>query len=205
MKLSLVVLSTGKLEGKVLPINLSQFLIGRDPQCNLRPASAVISKRHCAVMVRDGKVFIRDFDSTNGTFVNDNQVEGECELQNDDVLKVGPLSFRVSIERSVSVDKPTPVPPKKETAASDDEDVAAMLLSLQDDGETVANPDDSSMVPAGSTIMEMMPVDADAPTEEEKAVEQQEENKEAEKKDSNKETTSRAAKAILEKYMRGGR
>ena len=40
MKLSLVVLTAGKQEGKVLPIGLQQFLIGRDPQCHLRPASA---------------------------------------------------------------------------------------------------------------------------------------------------------------------
>src|SRR6266508_1359935 len=98
MKLGLVVLTTGKQEGKLLPIALPQFLIGRDPQCHLRPASAAISKRHCAVIQRDGKVFVRDFDSTNGTFVNDVQVKGESELHNEDSLKVGPLLFTVKIE-----------------------------------------------------------------------------------------------------------
>jgi hypothetical protein len=49
MKLSLVVLTPGKMEGKSIPITLSQFLIGRDPQCHLRPASALVSKRHCAL------------------------------------------------------------------------------------------------------------------------------------------------------------
>src|SRR6266852_4815261 len=98
MKLSLVVLTPGKSEGKVIPITLTQFVIGRDPQCQLRPASAVISKRHCALLVKGAKAFIRDFDSTNGTFVNDEQVTGERELHHDDTLKVGPLSFRVAIE-----------------------------------------------------------------------------------------------------------
>ena len=67
MKLSLVVKAAGAQEGKVLPISLSQFVIGRDPQCHLRPASPMISKRHCAIVQRDGKVFIQDFGSTNGT------------------------------------------------------------------------------------------------------------------------------------------
>src|SRR5467141_5454859 len=98
MKLSLVVLSEGKASGQSIPITLSQFVIGRDPQCNLRPASAVISKRHCAVLVKAGKVFVRDFDSTNGTFINDRQITGEAALRHDDVLKVGPLEFRVVIE-----------------------------------------------------------------------------------------------------------
>src|SRR6516162_222967 len=113
MKLNLVVLTPGKTQGKAIPITLSQFLIGRDPQCHLRPASAVISKRHCALLIRGDKVFLRDFDSTNGTFVNDRQIKGEMELQNDDRLKIGPLDFGVKIETGTPVDKPTPVPPTK--------------------------------------------------------------------------------------------
>ena len=58
----------------------------------------MISKRHCAVLVKNEQVFLRDFDSTNGTFVNDQQVKGEVPLNNGDVLKVGPLSFKVVIE-----------------------------------------------------------------------------------------------------------
>jgi len=54
MKVSLVV-ATGAHEGRVIPVTGSQFLIGRDPQCHLRPASQAISKLHCAVLVRDGK------------------------------------------------------------------------------------------------------------------------------------------------------
>ena len=97
MKLSLLVKTAGKLEGQVVEIKLPQFLVGRDPQCHLRPASALISKRHCALIQREGKAFIRDFDSTNGTFVNDERVEGERELKHDDQLKIGPLLFSVRI------------------------------------------------------------------------------------------------------------
>src|SRR5262245_8649897 len=111
MKVNLVV-STGNAAGKVIPITLSQFVIGRDPQCQLRPSSAVISKRHCAVLIREGKVFLRDFDSTNGSFVNDEQVKGEVELRHDDRLKVGPLEFTVQIAATTTTaGKPTPPPP----------------------------------------------------------------------------------------------
>jgi predicted component of type VI protein secretion system len=199
MKLSLVVLTPGKTEGKVIPITLSQFVIGRDPQCHLRPASAVISKRHCAVLVRDGKVYLRDFDSTNGTFVNDQQVKGEVEVKNDDRLKVGPLLFGLRVEMTTPppVNRPTPAPPVKQAAseeAGDDESVAAMLLSLQDDSTTDSG--SPGEVPEGSTVMDLKaPV---APEEADKTP-----DKPAEK-DKKKETgnTSVAAKAILEKYMR---
>ncbi len=69
MKLRLVVVG-GVHDGKAIPITVPQFVIGRDPQCQLRPASPAISKRHCAVLVRGTQVFVRDFGSTNGTFVN---------------------------------------------------------------------------------------------------------------------------------------
>src|SRR5438876_473527 len=154
MKLSLMVLSTGKAAGQTIPITLPQFIIGRDPQCNLRPASAIISKRHCALLTKGGKVFVRDFDSTNGTFINEKPIKGEAELKNEDVLKIGPLSFRVVIEAGtpVPVNKPTPIPAKPAAAGADDESIAAMLLSLQDDGAVAG--EQGVEVPAGSTVMD---------------------------------------------------
>ena len=118
MKLSLVVLTPGKTLGKVIPISQPQFLIGRDAQCQMRPASPLISKRHCALIQRDGQVFVRDFDSTNGTFVNGEQVKGEIEVHEGDKLKVGPLEFAVKIEATVSVNRPTPAPPPPQPTAS---------------------------------------------------------------------------------------
>lgn len=198
MKLSLKVVSQGKSEGKLIPITLSQFLVGRDPQCHLRPASAAISKRHCALLVRGGKAFVRDFDSTNGTFVNDEAVKGERELKNEDVLKIGPLTFNVLLEATpVAPSKPTPPPPAAKPAPapaepSDDESVAAMLLALQD--EPSGSPVDGEGVPTGSTVMDVMPTNETATNEPQ--------NPAGGKPAPNKANTSSAAKAILEKYMR---
>jgi predicted component of type VI protein secretion system len=116
MKLSLVVAS-GVHEGKAIPITTPQFVIGRDEQCQLRPASPAISKRHCALMVRGGQVFVRDFGSTNGTFVNGQLVEGEVELFDQDLLKVGPLEFRVGMEVSTVMSKPAAGAAKSAAAA----------------------------------------------------------------------------------------
>jgi predicted component of type VI protein secretion system len=200
MKLSLVVLTPGKMEGKSIPIKIPQFIIGRDPQCNLRPASALISKRHCALLVRDNKVFIRDFDSTNGTRVNNDLLKGERELHNEDQLAVGPLLFRVVIEITPPVSKPTPMPPT--TAGSpDDEAAAALLLSLQDEpgGVTPTTNVDSEGIPTGNTVMDVInPADAPAPAAQP--------DKGAAGREQAAKTaagnTSSAAKAILEKYMR---
>lgn len=172
MKLTLLVLSTGKQEGKALEIKLPQFLVGRDPQCHLRPASPLISKRHCAIIQRDGKAFVRDFDSTNGTFVNDEPIQGEVELHNDDQLKIGPIMFTVRIDAAAVAPSRTPIPPTRaagtpapatKTASStpapttsakgDDDDIAAMLMEL-DDGSSASSAG-ADGIPEGSTIMEI--------------------------------------------------
>jgi predicted component of type VI protein secretion system len=215
MKLNLVVMTPGKSEGKAIPITLPQFLIGRDPQCHLRPASALISKRHCAVLTRGDKVFLRDFDSTNGTFLNDRQVKGEVELHHEDKLKVGPLLFLVQVEATAPVNQPTPVPPTKAPdavakspaaasktplpptkapapapAAGEDDDAAALLLSLGDDGPSGTAVND---IPEGSTVM-----DLPSPF----AAKEQAEKDAKDKKPKPPGNTSSAAKEILEKYMR---
>jgi len=113
MNLSLEVMTDGKQKGKRLSITLPQFVIGRDPQCQLRPASPSISKRHCAILQRDNRVFVRDFDSTNGTFVNERQIKGEIELQQGDQLRIGPILLVVHLESGAQVNRPTPPPPTK--------------------------------------------------------------------------------------------
>jgi pSer/pThr/pTyr-binding forkhead associated (FHA) protein len=197
MKLSLVVTTAGKAEGQVIPVRLSQFVIGRDPQCNLRPASALISKRHCAVLIKSGGVFVRDFDSTNGTFVNEEQIHGEVEIKHDDVLKVGPLTFKVVIETQPSVSKPTP-PPKSAAHSAEDDAAAAMLLALQEGGEGGSGSEDSE-VPSGSTVFDMP-----NPVEDQAASTEGDKKPDPKKSDAKAQAVSaaKAAEALLAKYTR---
>jgi pSer/pThr/pTyr-binding forkhead associated (FHA) protein len=110
MKVSLVVAS-GAHQGKVIPLTGPQFLIGRDAQCHLRPASQAISKRHCVVYVRDGKVYVKDFGSTNGTTVNDELIkDSEVVVVDGAALKIGPLDFTIRIELRAPTPDGTPLP-----------------------------------------------------------------------------------------------
>jgi pSer/pThr/pTyr-binding forkhead associated (FHA) protein len=206
MKLSLVVMTAGKSKGQAVPVNLPQFIIGRDPQCNLRPASAAISKRHCALLVKDGKISVRDFDSTNGTFVNNVQIKGEVALKHDDVLKIGPLEFKVVVEAKPAGAKPTPAPAK---VGSDDDSVAAMLLSLQEDNKLAGDESTSAegaSVPAGSTVMDLAALPPAAPTVAANGAAAEtpkpEATKAPPKKEAKNDPAHLAAKAILEKYSR---
>ncbi len=219
MKLSLVVLE-GKTQGKEIPIRLAQFVIGRDPQCHLRPISPLISKRHCAVLIRDDKAYLRDFESTNGSAVNQKPVKGEVEIHDGDFLRIGPLSFRVKLDVTAAADKPTPKPPTAtkdtvhgtgqktpvpQTAPAggdrpfDEDSVAEMLLNIEGDPASVPVPGSADdPVPPGSTIMEMTGMAAPGA----EPAKPGEGGKKTEKKPIDPASTANAAKAILEKYMR---
>lgn len=205
MKISLVVAS-GVHQGKPVAIPGSQFLIGRDEGCHLRPASPAISKKHCLLLVRGDKAFVRDMESTNGTFVNDEQITGERELAHGDRLRVGPLDFSVVLVPGSRADStplpdalkavgksgeqkpaPRPTPAPASTAEDDPDRIAAMLLGMGDD---------DAEVPGGSTIMDMPSVEDGS----EQAAKAEEEKK---KKDvPTAAETSAAASDILRRYMR---
>jgi pSer/pThr/pTyr-binding forkhead associated (FHA) protein len=110
MKVNLVVSVPGPNLGRSIPIVGTKFLIGRDPSCQLRPASQAISKIHCAILIHDGVVSVEDFSSTNGTLVNGTPVQGKQAITNGDELKAGPLEFKIEIIPGVAINDPTPVP-----------------------------------------------------------------------------------------------
>jgi pSer/pThr/pTyr-binding forkhead associated (FHA) protein len=145
MKVSLVV-ARGKRKGKVIPVAGEQFVIGRHKECRLKASGSTISQHHCAILQRQGKIFVRDFDSTNGTYVNQKRVQGEQELAPGDLLELGRLAFRVQVD--ADAEEP-PAPPMK----ADDSMVAAMLLGPSDStdsGGILGLLEDSK---CGSTIM----------------------------------------------------
>lgn len=88
-----------------IPVLVSLFLIGRDARCHLRPHNELVSKLHCALLQRADGIYVRDLDSTNGTFVNDQRVTTEVRLSDGDRLRVASLSFVLKIR----AEEPVPI------------------------------------------------------------------------------------------------
>lgn len=119
----------GPHQGRVIPI-AAQFLIGRSDRCQLRPSSPEVSDFHCGLLARNGRVFLRDFNSITGTYLNGRQICGEIELLHGDQLQIGPLVFLVRpldqpqpepeevASTPVPVDTPTPLPELLESHAA---------------------------------------------------------------------------------------
>jgi pSer/pThr/pTyr-binding forkhead associated (FHA) protein len=92
-------ISQGTNAGQEVTISCQTFLIVRAEDCHLRPGSEMISRHHCAIVVDQAYVAIRDFGSKNGTFVNSQRVFGERELKSGDQLRVGPLEFEIFLRQ----------------------------------------------------------------------------------------------------------
>lgn len=56
-----------------------------------------VSARHCRISVRDGKFYVEDLDSSNGTLINGIPVREEMELYSESILSLGRLELKVQI------------------------------------------------------------------------------------------------------------
>lgn len=87
-----------KGKGRMIPVAGDTFVVGRDQTTDLRLASHHVSKRHAAVEVRGGRVFLRDLGSTNGTLLNGEPLRGvEAELHSEDKIRFGPIRCKIWI------------------------------------------------------------------------------------------------------------
>jgi hypothetical protein len=76
----------------VLPVR-SEVLIGRIHACDLVIADPTVSTRHAFLGHVEGRWFLRDLGTTNGTFVNGARVIDEIEVAPGDELGIGSSSF----------------------------------------------------------------------------------------------------------------
>jgi anti-anti-sigma regulatory factor len=102
MKFYLIV-AKGRKQGMPIPISVDLFLLGSDKMCQLRKDG--LASKHCALVTRDKKVFIRDLGSDKPTVVNGSVIHPgqECPLHAGDRIGVGSLEFMIQYrERPLS-------------------------------------------------------------------------------------------------------
>lgn len=67
---------------------IQHVLIGRLPNCNILLDHPEVSRRHALVRQTEGRYFLQDLDSSNGTLVNHRLIR-EVELQAGDLIQIG--------------------------------------------------------------------------------------------------------------------
>lgn len=97
-----LVVANGPNEGDTIPISSEQFLIGRQASCHFRPVGEGVADLHCALLVREGRFFLRNFRKPDGTSVGGRQVLGGIELRDGDRFQVGDWQLQARIARRTS-------------------------------------------------------------------------------------------------------
>ena len=77
--------------GKSVPLSNRGFGIGRDRNNAVIVSDPKVSKFHAFVTFKNGRVYIKDTDSTNGTWINKKSISGAgpVELKHGDVIHLG--------------------------------------------------------------------------------------------------------------------
>ena len=119
-------------EWKVV-IETDPFLVGRDDDCELKLIDKRISRRHFEIRRGGDLIWIRDLDSTNGTFVNNKKIEQAELLEPGDTISIGKFKFCIKNARSNA----TPIADKTYSMDSKDisqefKDLDSLMLKLRE-------------------------------------------------------------------------
>jgi hypothetical protein len=68
--------------------------IGRSGEADVRIDDRYASGVHARIFSRDGRTYVEDMNSTNGTLLNDATLSGEAELIDGDIVRIGDTEFR---------------------------------------------------------------------------------------------------------------
>ncbi len=91
-----VVLSEG-LQGRTFELQAEKTSIGRLEENAFQLSEGSVSSRHCEVVLRGSEVLVRDLESTNGTFIDGEQIK-EGTLKPGQSLRLGQVELRLEID-----------------------------------------------------------------------------------------------------------
>lgn len=84
----------GELNGNIYDLMPGETVAGRNPDCPIPLDFQGISRRHFMIEVNDAGANVRDLGSSNGTYVNNEKIEGIYTLKRGDMVKVGSIAMK---------------------------------------------------------------------------------------------------------------
>jgi two-component system, cell cycle response regulator len=80
--------------GKKYALQETEFTIGREEGNHIVVDLDNVSRRHAMIIRKQGRMLVKDLGSTNGTYLNDQEVKQETALRSGDLIKVGGSIFK---------------------------------------------------------------------------------------------------------------
>lgn len=87
-----------KRANRSIRIDGVSVVIGRSAQCQVIAGDKGVSRRHCEIMLKAGRLLVRDLGSRHGTWVDGHRVTGESPLRPGAVVMLGPKGPRYKLE-----------------------------------------------------------------------------------------------------------
>jgi hypothetical protein len=86
---------SGSVRGESFPVRMGRNVLGRDHRSDISINDDQASSHHADLVFRpdERRFILMDHNSTNGTFVNDSEIEPRRDLQRDDVIRIGSHRF----------------------------------------------------------------------------------------------------------------
>lgn len=100
----LVILTHG-MTGRTHELKVDKTTIGRVEDNTLQIAEPSVSSHHCEILLRGSDVVVKDLNSTNGTFINDEKIT-ESVLKPGHTLRLGQVEIR--LENGAPAPAPAP-------------------------------------------------------------------------------------------------
>jgi pSer/pThr/pTyr-binding forkhead associated (FHA) protein len=120
----LVILNQG-MTGRTFELNIERTTVGRVEDNTFQIADGSVSSHHAEIVLRGSDILIRDLNSTNGTFINNEKIT-EMVLKPGQTLRFGQVELKIDDGKPVTAPPPasatapappTPAPaPAKKTA-----------------------------------------------------------------------------------------
>lgn len=83
------------LTGQTYELKVEKTTVGRVDDNTFHVAQGSVSSHHCEILLRGNEVVVKDLNSTNGTFINGQQVTTEAVLKPGQTLRLGQVEFRL--------------------------------------------------------------------------------------------------------------
>jgi hypothetical protein len=84
--------TTGRISARLV----DRLILGRAADAGVRFSHPQVSGKHCSIEVVQGMVLVTDLESTHGTAVNGVPIVARHKLESGDLLRLGPVEYRVN-------------------------------------------------------------------------------------------------------------
>jgi EAL domain-containing protein (putative c-di-GMP-specific phosphodiesterase class I) len=81
---------------RLIPVKAAPFYVGRRSDSALCLRHSCVSKKHAELSVNNEELWVRDLNSTNGTYVNGERLTSAARLHPGDIVQFATMAFRVS-------------------------------------------------------------------------------------------------------------